>query len=90
MECCKEVSIANVTRSVYGSDEDRYFQNLDAFAAETDPLFRFCEKYVQNGTWILDVGGNIGLTSIAIHLACPMSNIVAFESRSGQTRQPDK
>lgn len=75
----KNVSIGGNEFLVHGSDADRYFQNIEAFAIETNPLYNFVQRYVRSGGVILDVGGNIGLTSIAMAAASPESRIIAFE-----------
>jgi FkbM family methyltransferase len=75
----KVVVIGGKNISIQGSDNDRYFQNIEAFATETNPLYRFVQRYVRSGGVVLDVGGNIGLTSIAMSGASPSSQIVAFE-----------
>lgn len=62
-----------------GSDKDRYFQNAEVFARETSPLFNFVNKYVDKKGIIFDVGGNIGLTAIAMSFASPESKIISFE-----------
>src|SRR5271157_545821 len=79
----KIVSIGGNEFVVHGSDADRYFQNIEAFAIETNPLYNFVQRYVRSGGVILDVGGNIGLTSIAMAAASPESRIIAFEPSPG-------
>lgn len=79
MSHSKCVSIGGVEFSINGADTDRYFQNIDAFACETNPLFSFVKRYIRNEGVILDVGGNIGMTSLAMSVARPCSNIIAFE-----------
>jgi len=74
----KSARIGGRVVSIAGYDDDPYFQSLDAFAAETDPLHAFVGGHVPAGL-ILDVGGNIGLTSLAMSFAAPASRVVAFE-----------
>jgi FkbM family methyltransferase len=75
----KKVCIGGQDVSILGSDTDRYFQNIEAFANDTRPLHDFVRACVPDGGVILDVGGNIGLTSIAMALAAPNSSVIAFE-----------
>jgi FkbM family methyltransferase len=74
----KTVTVGGRELPLAGSDADPYFQNIEAFAAQTAPLYQFVSRHVEDGL-ILDVGGNIGLTALAISLAAPRSRIVAFE-----------
>lgn len=74
----KSARIGGRVVPVAGYDDDPYFQSLEAFAAETDPLHGFVATHVPPGL-ILDVGGNIGLTSLAMSFAAPASRVVAFE-----------
>jgi FkbM family methyltransferase len=72
------LEIAGHPVSITGSDADPYFRSIEAFAAELAPLHRFVAEHVAAGV-ILDVGANIGLTSLAMSFAAPGSTIVAFE-----------
>jgi FkbM family methyltransferase len=74
----KEACIGGELLSIAGNDDDPYFQSIAVFAAQTDLLHRFVSAHVLRGV-ILDVGANIGLTSLAMSLASPNSRVVAFE-----------
>lgn len=62
---------------IHGHD-DRYFHGLDKY---TDYNYgRFLEAYIKNdGSTVLDVGANIGVTSIIAATALPRCSVMAFE-----------
>lgn len=62
---------------IHGHDDD-YFHGLDKF---TDYNYgRFIERYTaDHGETVLDVGANIGITSIIANSIRPNSPVVAFE-----------
>jgi FkbM family methyltransferase len=72
------VSLGGRTVPIEGSSTDPYFQSIEAFAAQTAPLFRFVAELVDDGL-IIDVGANIGLTALAMSFAAPERRIIAFE-----------
>ena len=74
----KVVTIDGRTVPITGSDADPYFQSIEAFAGELTPLYRFVAKSIDAGL-LLDIGANIGLTSLAMSFAAPGSQIIAFE-----------
>jgi FkbM family methyltransferase len=74
----KTITLGGRTVSIEGSSTDPYFQSIEAFAAQTAPLGRFVAEHVDDGL-IIDVGGNIGLTAMAMSFAAPGSRIIAFE-----------
>lgn len=72
------VEIAGTSVKVHGSETDPYFQQAEVFAGETANLVRFVQSNALGGV-ILDVGANIGLTSIAMAISSPSSRILSFE-----------
>jgi FkbM family methyltransferase len=74
----KTVTLGGRALTITGSDADPYFRSIEAFAAQLAPLQRFVEANVGEGL-LLDVGANIGLTSLALSVAAPRSRVIAFE-----------
>jgi len=74
----KTITLEGRTVRIEGSSADPYFQSIEAFAAQTAPLCHFVAEHVDDGL-IIDVGGNIGLTAMAMSFAAPGSRIIAFE-----------
>jgi FkbM family methyltransferase len=74
----KSIHIGDRTVSITGSLADPYFLSLEAFAAQLEPLRRFVSERNAGGL-ILDVGANIGLTSLAMSFAAPNGRVIAFE-----------
>jgi len=74
----KTITLGGRTIPIEGSSTDPYFQSLEVFAAQTAPLYRFVAEHADDGL-IIDVGGNIGLTAMAMSFAAPGSRIIAFE-----------
>jgi FkbM family methyltransferase len=58
--------------------DDGYFQNVENHAKEMFPLAALARRHAGNGL-ILDVGGNIGLSCIALANVCPGNTIIVFE-----------
>ncbi|BCW88354.1 hypothetical protein sos41_14930 [Alphaproteobacteria bacterium SO-S41] len=64
---------------VFGSAEDRYFNQLPAH--DLSALFTFLDRHHDTfrAKWALDIGANIGLASLCIHDLYPESYIYSFE-----------
>ncbi len=64
---------------IHGNPDDPYFQNAQANADGLVPLARLVEQHVPSDGLMLDVGANIGLSSLVMAGVRPNARIVAFE-----------
>lgn len=73
-----QVKIAGQDIGISGDVEDLYFQNAQQSVDGFDPLL-YVARTMPEGATILDVGANIGLSTIALALTVPASRIISFE-----------
>ena len=73
------VQIAGRSLAVHGNPDDFYFQHAQAHADGLAPLGMLAARHVQGDGLLVDVGANIGLSTMALALARPASRVVAVE-----------
>ena len=74
----KTIDIAGQKTVVYGKKGDRYFDNLAAFAGQNSVLDEELDKLPAHAT-IIDVGANIGVTTVAAARKLPEGKVIAIE-----------
>lgn len=75
----KEVDLGVCSAFFSGSDEDTYFNNLQAFVSSHPSLLNFSEANIRSDSVCIDVGANIGATAILLSKICPNGWVYAFE-----------
>jgi FkbM family methyltransferase len=63
---------------VFGVGGDTYFDNLGAYAAQNDSLVEELQKLPPDAV-VMDVGANIGITTVMASRAVPAGRVFAFE-----------
>jgi FkbM family methyltransferase len=64
---------------IVGQSDDKYFANYHAANLFIDDLTAFLKLTIQDGWRCIDVGANIGLTSIFMTKCAPNVEVIAFE-----------
>jgi FkbM family methyltransferase len=75
----RQVMLAGREASIEGSPTDTYFQKAASVAQGMEALTSLVSRHVPSGSRILDIGANIGLSTIALAWTCPDGEVVAFE-----------
>ena len=73
----KSVKLGGVLTHLEGAADDPYFQAVEAQAAALDGLAALVARQVPRGSTVIDVGANIGLSTIL--LARMTERVIAFE-----------
>ncbi len=79
MTAPKRVGDGDGSMTVFGDPADPYFQHAEVHLAGLAPLGRFATRHARRDGLILDVGANIGLSSILLARACPAATVLAFD-----------
>ncbi len=74
----KIVALPGGPARISGRDNDGYFQNAEVHAQEMFALASLAHDHAGPGL-ILDIGGNIGLSAIALGRAMPNRRVMVFE-----------
>lgn len=73
----KTVKLGGVPTVLEGAADDPYFQAVEGQAAALDGLAALIERQIPRGSTVIDVGANIGLSTIL--LARMAERVIAFE-----------
>jgi FkbM family methyltransferase len=73
----KTIILGGVTTHIEGAADDPYFSSIEAIAPEFQPLFNVVSRHVPRDATVIDVGGNIGVTPIA--LSRLVARVITFE-----------
>lgn len=73
----KSVKLGGVLTVLEGASDDPYFQAIEGQAAALDGLAALIERQVSRSSTVIDVGANIGLSTIL--LARMTERVIAFE-----------
>ena len=76
-EAAKTVQLAGKPTQIGGEPDDPYFQNLEAQAEGLEVLAALADRHVSRDAVVLDVGANIGLSTIL--LSRRVSSVIAYE-----------
>lgn len=76
----KTVRIAGDEFRLHGSEEDPYFGNLQAFIDGSPKLERYIKPYLPKDAICMDVGANIGVTTLMLCSHCPDGHVYSFEA----------
>ena len=75
----KEVDLGPFTVTLFGSSDDSYFVNIQAFVSEHTELLNYAASNIKKDSICLDVGANIGATVLLLCKLCPDGHVYAFE-----------
>jgi FkbM family methyltransferase len=76
----KTVRIAGDEFLMEGSEHDVYFGNLQAFIDGSVKLERYIKSHLQKDAVCLDIGANIGTTTLMLAKHCPDGHVYAFDA----------
>jgi len=76
----KTVRIAGDEFQMDGSEDDVYFGNLQAFIEGSWKLERYIKSHLQKDAVCLDIGANIGTTTLMLAKHCPDGHVYAFDA----------
>lgn len=75
----KRFRLAGQDTTVHGDPGDHYFQQAKSFGAQLEPLGRLMRSTLPPDAVAIDIGANIGLSTILMARACPAGHVFAFE-----------
>lgn len=75
----RAISIAGTRVLIEGDPRDPYFQHVERHADDIHALWSLVSRQVPANSLIVDVGANIGLSTIALSQAVPRGKVIAFE-----------
>ena len=75
----KYIELAGEEALIEGDPNDVYVQQIEGFASTLSNLRGLAHRHVTPDETIIDVGANIGLSTIILARACPGARVVAFE-----------
>jgi FkbM family methyltransferase len=75
----RTISLGGHPAEVHGDPADTYFGNAEGVAAHLAPLGLLAAQQVKAGDLVIDVGANIGLSTLLLARSCPDARIIAFE-----------
>jgi FkbM family methyltransferase len=79
LSAIKEVDLGIRTVKLTGHLTDRYFENIQAYVSGHPELLSYARKHLAPGSICLDIGANIGITTILMCLCCPEGHVYSFE-----------
>jgi FkbM family methyltransferase len=79
MMAVKQIALGGRSIAIEGDEGDYYFRALENFAPQCVKIGEMAAAEAGAGELVLDVGANIGLTTVALALAAPRARVVAFE-----------
>lgn len=75
---CKTIEIMGTPATIFGYEDDHYFKNLPDYAGQNSVYISQLLNLPSNAT-VIDVGANIGLTTVAAARCVTSGRVVAIE-----------
>jgi FkbM family methyltransferase len=85
-EASIDLTLAGRTLRFAGDPRDSYFQSLESFHAAAPRLEHYLRRHIREDAVCLDIGANIGLTSMLLATFCPRGRVYAFEASPKNAR----
>jgi FkbM family methyltransferase len=75
----KTIAFGKRLISIFGREDDPYFDHINFGDHANDFLIKIANSYLKREAVILDIGANIGVTSIIFSICAPNGRIYSFE-----------
>lgn len=82
----KSVRIGGNEFRLFGSEDDPYYINIQAFMDNSGELTRLVEHHIPSDAVCFDIGANIGLMTLLIASRCPQGHVYSFEPDQNNAR----
>jgi FkbM family methyltransferase len=78
-EVLRPLTVSGGRLTLAGDSDDPYFRNISEDVPEQAPLCNYLRTHLASDAICLDVGANIGVTTLIMASLCPKGHVYAFE-----------
>ena len=82
MDKLKTLSFGNMTFQLAGNEDDVYYHHIEHHVAHNNFLLPVMKYHLSAGSTILDIGANVGLTTMLAYSVTPQARIISVEPSS--------